>query len=738
MLKAKTFRNNYLSGNTAVYTVFVNDSSSINVISISSRSEDFRNNDSTGLFDRIFSDIRVLANFEYFDNNFNQLYNSQVELKLMGHGITRNPLQPSFRINARNFLGNNELNHKFFGDKSQKTYKSILLRNAGGDWFQAYIRDAYAHQLALKLGTMDVAEYQPVNVFINGEYFGLYNLREHTNADYFSTKYNIAKDSINLFKLFQEINNGSINSYYKFTDELTSEEINTKAGYELINKNLDIDNLIDYLVLEFFVSNYDWLNWNIKLWHSRSYDGRWRFVPHDLDWSFGYDEFTTPDYPSIKRFFEADDQEKTTFTLLVQKIFENEEIRRKFINRSADILNSYFLSERLMHLLDYLVNGFINEIPRQNALHKESVQNFESSINAMRYFANNRAKYYRQEVVDLFNLSGISHLKISSNIKKPLKIRINSIEVNDTTFSGIYFNDVPIEIELLEHPEITFIGWKGDSLFKSNKIILTLTDSLELKAIFDYEESPALVINEIMYKPAKEYDSEDWIELYNPNDIEVDITSWQLKDDNDKHVFEFPERTVIKAFDYLVVVERISKFQKIHPDVKNFVGEFTFGFGTEDMVRLYDKYGFLIDSVNYTSTYPWDPNANGTGYPLELINPDLNNTLPENWRTSYVLNGTPGKINSSYVNVDLNHDSNSKISIFPNPTTNNLFIHSNELTDLRYIIVDVLGKDVVSGNIIPAGNNKIDISHLPKGIYFIKIIQNYKKFFFGSFIKIQN
>ncbi len=738
VLKAKTFRENYLSGKTSVITIFVNDSSTINVVSLSGKNEDFRNKDSSGLLDRVFSDMRIVSYFEFFDKNFNQLYNSAVELKLLGHGAARNPLQPSFKIKAKNSIGDNELNFPFFGEKSQKTYQSIMLRNSSGDWISAYIRDAYCHQLAKMLHSLDISEYIPINVYINGQYFGLYNLREITNDDYLSHKYKLNKDSINIFKLYKEINNGSVYSYYHFIDELHNYDINSIAAKELVKENLDLDNLTDYLILEFYVSNYDWLNWNIKLWQSESYDGRWRFLPHDLDWSLNYNSLASPDYPSIKRFFSSDFYEKYAFTELIKKIIQIDEFKNKFINRSADILNFIFIPEKLTNLLDSLVNSYIKEVSRQKALYPESLQNFETSIEDIKDFLKKRAYYYRNEIVEIFELSGLSNLKITSNLKKPIKIRINSIEVQDTALSGIYFNDVPIEIELLEHPNIPFIGWFSDSLIQSKKITLVLKDSLELKAIFDFKESPQIVINEIMYKASKEFDSEDWIELFNPNDDDVDLSGWLLKDDNDKHIFEIPNGTIIKAKDYLVIVERIKKFSKIHPDVSNYIGEFDFGFGLEDMVRIYDVFGILIDSVKYSSSPPWDPKANETGYSLELINPYLDNTQPQNWRASYVLNGTPGRINSNYSSIEVTMSFEESINIYPNPATTILYINGNCISKLNYVITNSLGKKILFGTINDSKQNKISLNGLPNGLYFISLFEENKIIYKDSFVKISD
>jgi len=151
-------------------------------------------------------------------------------------------------------------------------------------------------------------------------------------------------------------------------------------------------------------------------------------------------------------------------------------------------------------------------------------------------------------------------------------------------------------------------------------------------------------INEINYLSFNDF-PEDWVELHNPTNKTIAIGLWTLKDDNDGHVFTIPENIILSANDFVVLCEDITAFENLFPEVNNFIGDLGFGLGGGgDMVRLFDSYEILMDDVEYDDEDPWPVEADGTGSTLELINPSLDNSLPENWIAS-MGHGSPGSEN---------------------------------------------------------------------------------------------
>ncbi len=159
---------------------------------------------------------------------------------------------------------------------------------------------------------------------------------------------------------------------------------------------------------------------------------------------------------------------------------------------------------------------------------------------------------------------------------------------------------------------------------------------------------PDIVINEIMYKPATALgpDSDyEYLELYNNSGFAVDLAGWKLATAID---YTFEAGTTIADGAYLVVALKPDTIIS-HYGITNVVGPFTGGLNnTGEIILLLNVEGDIADSVKYAKGGLWPPAANGDGPSLELLDPNLDNSLPENWAASIVNDGTPGMPNSVF------------------------------------------------------------------------------------------
>jgi hypothetical protein len=218
-----------------------------------------------------------------------------------------------------------------------------------------------------------------------------------------------------------------------------------------------------------------------------------------------------------------------------------------------------------------------------------------------------------------------------------------------------------------------------------------------------------VVINEINYNSSDDFNPSDWIELYNSKSTTIDVSNWQIKDNNDNHVFVIPEGTQIEANGYLVIVKNEMNFVSVFPNIP-YIGELSFGFGQIDAVRLFNSVEKLMDEVYYNFETPWPNCANGIGNTLELISPDLDNSFPESWNCINT-HGSPKAINDNS-----NDGAVSDVIIYPNPVQNILYVKgSSEAYSIEiYSLIGQLVKTVSNAN-------EIDVSLLSQGVYLIRI-----------------
>jgi hypothetical protein len=202
-----------------------------------------------------------------------------------------------------------------------------------------------------------------------------------------------------------------------------------------------------------------------------------------------------------------------------------------------------------------------------------------------------------------------------------------------------------------------------------------------------------VVFNEINYRSSPDFDTEDWVELYNADTITANISGWQFKDENDDHIYIFPYNTQIEPGGYLVLCRNAAMFSENHPDVSNFIGDFDFGLSSNgELIRLFNNSGELINYVTYGITVPWPTEPNGQGSTLELISPKLDNRLAENWCASENY-GTPAAVNSCYVNTIINEDKLPfRVAFFPNPASDHAFVQINHFTD-GHVFIKLFSSD---------------------------------------------
>ena len=156
-----------------------------------------------------------------------------------------------------------------------------------------------------------------------------------------------------------------------------------------------------------------------------------------------------------------------------------------------------------------------------------------------------------------------------------------------------------------------------------------------------------VVINEINYHSANNFDTGDWVEFHNYGIDDISISGWVFKDANDTNLFVFPGFTTLEAEGYIVLCHDIALFTSLFPEVTNFTGNFGFNVSNGgELIRLYDNGGNLVDSLTFDDEAPWPMEPDGAGPTLELLDPLLPNHLAENWRVSLLPHGSPGAQNS--------------------------------------------------------------------------------------------
>jgi len=225
------------------------------------------------------------AHIEMFDVDGSVMISQECGIKLHGQ-YSRAEAQKAFKVYARNrYSGENTFQASIFTDRDYTEYSSFLLRASGQDIDKTRMRDSILTGLAEGTGVY-YQETEICVVYLNGEYYGQYNIREHVNAESICQFHGWEgqEDDIDLVKANTNVMQGSDDTFQALLTWVKNNDTSTDEAYEVIGSVIDIDNYIAYMALEIFTGNTDTLN--VKRYRNPNADGLWRWCLFDLDWAF--------------------------------------------------------------------------------------------------------------------------------------------------------------------------------------------------------------------------------------------------------------------------------------------------------------------------------------------------------------------------------------------------------------------------------------------------------------------
>jgi hypothetical protein len=485
-LKARAFATGQVPGNTVANTYFINEHTfTIPVISVS-LDPLFLNDNTIGIYVEGTNGVEGYcygkANwnrnwersgyFEYFKPDGQRIINTGAGIKIAG-ACSRTQPQKSFGVYFRDKYGADNIRYPLFLSKQIDRFTSIMLRNSGNDWNRTMFHDGMMQSLIMGQMDIDFNAFSPSAVYLNGQYWGILNTREKINEGYLHSNYGLDEDSIDFLERYMEIIAGSSADYNALLNFLNSNSLASSVNYQYVKDRIDIDEYINYLIVQIYSSNTDWPGNNLKYWKSKRPGSKWRWILFDLDFGFGL-YGSSPDHNTLAFATETNGPDWPNppwSTFLFRKLLENEEFRKQFIDRFTIHIYSTYNPARVNHIIDSIRQIFATEIPYHFNRWGGSVNDWENNINVARNFAALRPGYMMTHLQNFFSLSAPYSVKVTSNTKQPSFVSLNEVIINDTAFEGSYFGNRQIRINALSNKDYVFKQWK---IRKSNSETIQL------------------------------------------------------------------------------------------------------------------------------------------------------------------------------------------------------------------------------------------------------------------------
>ncbi len=369
----------------------------------------------TGNYYQTGSDWERDIHIEYFDKTGEIGFFQDAGVRIHGKQTRRRP-QKTFRLYARKEYGKDLFDFQLLPQKDLIEYKRFLITTSYGCWNNTVIKDVLTNDI-IRDFEMDIMDYRLVVVFLNGEYWGIQNIREFQDENHLSLYYGIDKNSIDLLRYKDEIMYGSNESYNELVDFIRDNDISIPENYSYVASQIDIDNFIDYQIAEIYFNNYDWPATNIKFWRSSDIDNKWRWLFYDIDGGWGVYSRNQLEHATLEGGTSWPNPDWST--LILRKLLENDMFRELFLQRFANLLNTTFQPGSVNLKIQEFVDFYEQELPAH--IYRwgfpDSINAWKSSINWSLYgFANNRPCVMREHIIDYFDLEEFGFSCDTNNI----------------------------------------------------------------------------------------------------------------------------------------------------------------------------------------------------------------------------------------------------------------------------------------------------------------------------------
>ena len=409
VIKAISYKDGYIESDAVSRTFIVGRKHNISVISVSTNNMNF--------YQEYHTTHEQKASIEYYDEKGNYGISFIADIKTSGKSSSMLPQKP-IGIYLRKEYGLKSVNYPFFKDLDYHEFSSFVLRNGGTDHSKVHIKDAILTQVLKGEMDIDMQDYRPVAVYINGNYYGLYSLREKVNGDYIESKYGIDKDNVDLIKKGNAIK-GNKNDYNSLITYFRNHDLSKKENYEYIKTQVDIEELVNYWIAQCFFSNSDLFVRNVGLWKEKG--GKWRWVIYDLDYAYVNYETVPTLYLNQKPYYNSNLD-------IIVKLYQNSEFKDLYLKSIAKYLKTTFKPDRINKIVDQMVKEIEDEM-------KYHVKRWDDSY----WYAYGWS--YISSVSTWKNDINTLKSKISSQYNKIVKGLKNGFSLSDSDYKK-YFGDI--------------------------------------------------------------------------------------------------------------------------------------------------------------------------------------------------------------------------------------------------------------------------------------------------------
>lgn len=364
----------------------INENHTLPVLSLST--------DSPSTFSGIYYGKRkyyeIPANISYFEDGSS--FNIDCGLKMKGWTSLENP-KKSMGVSFRGCYGDDMLDYDIFG--SDVTEFSSLSIRAGQDYPLAIIRNELFQELCLEMGdNVPTQNSKYCILYLNGSYYGIYCLKEDFSKQYYASHNGVKKDDVTMLKSPVALNSEVYQEVFQFCRD---NDMSLDENYDHICSVLDIDNVVDWFLIEGYTANSD-VNGNMRYFKLND-GGKWQIAFYDLDWTFNY---ASNCFTNI-----TDSNREVQVSQLINRLLTNARFREQLLSRYSELVSTTLSNEHVLAKIDELQALLEPEVPRERDQWGSDVDGWHYRLDELRSFITNNdyANYSANKLCSMLGAS---------------------------------------------------------------------------------------------------------------------------------------------------------------------------------------------------------------------------------------------------------------------------------------------------------------------------------------------
>lgn len=408
-IKAIAFKEGYLESDVISRTFIVGRKHDLPVVSISTNGDELFG--SVGILTNgvnasnsypyyganFWSDKEVKATFELYEEGKLGI-SFTCGIKVFG-GWSRGEAQKSMSVNLRKEYGQSEFTYPLFKDNN--TFKKIVLRNGGQDFGKLKLKDAFLQNVLEGQMDIDKQDYKFVVVYINGNYFGIYNIREKADLSYVERYYDVEEKNVDFIERNNDVKSGNLDDWNNLINYVKNANMKNDETYEYLDTQIDLQELANYWVVETYFDQFDPIN--IKRYKIKE-TGKWRWILFDLDQSFYSYTYTTVKFNLPFQPY-AHGNGYYLDTTLMSYLIKNPRFRELYLETFSYHLKNTFEPNRMIRILDDMIDEIKTEMPYHiDRWYYESKNVSSYTLRDMNNWYNNLS-YFKNQLKERYNIT---------------------------------------------------------------------------------------------------------------------------------------------------------------------------------------------------------------------------------------------------------------------------------------------------------------------------------------------